>query len=243
MDDNVIAQAKQAIRERVWDAMERAGVALPPGPYGRIPRFVGAELAAERLAELPQWKAARVIMANPDWAQLPVRVRALEDGKLLYMAVPRLACLKPFYKLDPAVLQPPFDEVASPNGAANLAPKVGVEEMQPVDLVVAGSVDVNSSGVRIGKGAGYSAIEVALLTQAGLVGPNTVIATTVHPLQILQEDLPEAEYDFGVDLICKSVGVVTCVAPRRSSGIVREYLTAEKANEIPALRQLRLGNA
>lgn len=36
---------------------------------------------------------------------------------------------------------------------------------------------------RIGKGAGYGDIEVALLAEAGLSGPETTIYTTVHDLQ------------------------------------------------------------
>jgi len=218
--------------------MEREGVALPPGAHGRIPKFVGAELAAERLAELPQWKAARVVKSNPDWAQLPVRIRALEDGKLLYMAVPRLATLKPFYLLDPAQLRAPFDTVATGDGAAQLAPKVAVEEMRPVDLVVAGSVAVSRDGVRIGKGAGYSDIEVALLTEAGLIGPNTVIVTTVHAVQVLDEELPETEYDFSVDLVVTPDEVITAGLPRRRPpGIAHEHLSNHKVNEIPVLRQ------
>ncbi|WP_405678169.1 hypothetical protein OG292_28010 [Streptomyces sp. NBC_01511] len=41
------------------------------------------------------------VKANPDRAQLPIRVRALRDGKFLYMAVPRMAGLRPFFQLDP----------------------------------------------------------------------------------------------------------------------------------------------
>jgi 5-formyltetrahydrofolate cyclo-ligase len=37
----------------------------------------------------PAWQAAGTLKANPDSAQLPVRQRALEDGKTVYMAVPR----------------------------------------------------------------------------------------------------------------------------------------------------------
>ena len=51
--------------------------------------------AAGRLASLPEWRAARVVESNPDARQLPVRARALADGKLLYMAVPRLAARAP----------------------------------------------------------------------------------------------------------------------------------------------------
>ena len=39
--------------------------------------------------------------SNPDQPQLPVRVRALRDGKLVYMAVPKLAHPLPFFRLDP----------------------------------------------------------------------------------------------------------------------------------------------
>jgi 5-formyltetrahydrofolate cyclo-ligase len=40
---------------------------------------------------LERERVARVLKANADAPQLPVRARALADGKLLYMAVPRLA--------------------------------------------------------------------------------------------------------------------------------------------------------
>ena len=42
-----------------------------------------------------------MIKANPDKAQRAVRARALTEGKVLYMAVPRLAHELPFYLLDP----------------------------------------------------------------------------------------------------------------------------------------------
>jgi len=50
-------EAKQAIRERVWSRLEAAG-AVTPGVAGYIPDFVGADLAAQRLASLrppPSW--------------------------------------------------------------------------------------------------------------------------------------------------------------------------------------------
>ena len=92
---------KDRVRERVWAALEREGVARFPGARGRIPNFKGAEAAARRLAALPQWQASKTIKANPDAPQLPVRVQALADGKRVYMAVPRLRDPKPFLLLDP----------------------------------------------------------------------------------------------------------------------------------------------
>ncbi len=73
--------AKAAQRQEVWAAMRAARVARFPGAEGRIPNFTGAEAAAERLRGLPAWQAAATLKANPDSPQLPVRQRALEDGK------------------------------------------------------------------------------------------------------------------------------------------------------------------
>src|SRR5438477_212668 len=61
--------------------------------------FFPLVVAAARLAELPVWRQARVVKANPDAAQAPVRLRALSDGKILYMAVPRLTDARCFVEL------------------------------------------------------------------------------------------------------------------------------------------------
>ena len=56
---------KQDVRERVWRLLQVEGAARFPGARGRIPNFKGAEAAAERLAELPEWDAADVVKSNP----------------------------------------------------------------------------------------------------------------------------------------------------------------------------------
>ena len=234
MTDPAVDRAKQAAREHIWDLLERAGAA-PPGVHGHIPDFVGADQAAERLAELDAWRTATVIKSNPDRAQLPVRIQALHAGKLLYMAVPRLATPKPFYLLDPTTLTAPAETAATGDGAARDSPTVGVEEMRPVDLIVCGSVAVNRHGVRVGKGAGYADIEVALLAEAGLIGPATTIVTTVHQSQLLDDELPEAEHDFSVDVIVTSDEVIMCGPARRPGGIVPGQLSNEQVRDIPVL--------
>lgn len=229
-----VNDAKQVIRERVWTLLEEAG-AVELGVQGRIPAFFGADEAAERLAMLPVWQSARVIKAVPDTAQLPVRARALEAGKLIYMAVPRLADELPFYLLDPESLTVPPAEAAAKEVAARLARKVSVADMQPVDLVICGSVAVNREGVRLGKGAGYSDMEMALLLEAGLIRPATVIATTVHSLQVIDEPLPETEHDFSVDVIVTPCDIIHCGPSRRPRGLVWEHLNPEKIAAIPVL--------
>lgn len=231
---SAIDQQKQRSRERVWARLENEG-AVEPGVHGRIPAFRGADEAAARVAALPAWGPASVIKAVPDRAQLPVRVRALNAGKVVYMAVPNLAKPEPFYLLDPARLSGPFETVASGKGAARVAPTVGLEDLRPVDLVVCGSVAVNRSGARLGKGAGYSDIEVALLHEAGLIGAGTLIITTVHSLQVIDGPIPETSHDFSVDLIVTPDEVIACGPPRRPAGLVWDDLDESKIAAIPVL--------
>jgi 5-formyltetrahydrofolate cyclo-ligase len=230
------AEAKQAVRERVWADLERAGAA-DPGVRGYIPAFADADEAAKRLADLPLWQQAQVLKVVPDRAQLPVRVRALQQGKLVYMAAPRLATPKPFYVLDPRALTVPPAQAAEPEVAARLAPMAGTDAMRPVDLIVVGSVAVDAHGARLGKGAGYSDIEMALLTQAGLLSDRTVIATTVHELQVLDEAIPEAAHDFRVDLIVTPERITWCDQPRRPH-MDWKGLRPDQVAAIPALQRL-----
>src|SRR5438477_8095087 len=144
--------AKAALRQEVWTAMRAAKVARFPGAAGRIPNFTGAEAAAERLRSLPPWQAAGTVKSNPDSAQWPVRQRALQDGKTVYMAVPRLAEPEPFFALDPDHLAEPPRKAASIRGASRSARRVTLADLPPVDLVVIGSVAVAEDGARLGKG-------------------------------------------------------------------------------------------
>lgn len=234
MAGDSINNGKQRIRERVWDLLEREQV-TDPGVSGYIPAFAGTWTAAGLLAGTPEWEAAQVIKAVPDRAQQPVRERALRDGKLVYMAVPRLAEDPPFYELDPGRLPVPPGEAASREGAARVARRVGPGQMRPVDMVVCGSVAVNRDGTRLGKGAGYSDLEMALLAEARLIGPATVIVTTVHPLQVLDEPIPEAGHDFSVDLIVTTRDVIRCGPPRRPAGLDWALLPASMIAAIPVL--------
>jgi 5-formyltetrahydrofolate cyclo-ligase len=226
--------AKQQVRERVWRTLESEGAARFPGARGRIPNFRGAEAAAERLAQLPEWESAAVVKSNPDAPQLPVRRRARHDGKTLYMAVPRLAEDKPFVRVagDPTIKK----------ALAEGAP-ARVDDLGHVDLIVCGTVGVNRAGVRVGKGGGYSDLELGLLVEAGLVDDATIIVTTVHPLQLLDEELPETAHDFRVDIVVTPDDVVRTDAPRRSPGVMWEHLDDETIAAIPVLATHRARDA
>jgi 5-formyltetrahydrofolate cyclo-ligase len=230
-------EAKQRVRAQVWDALDAANAVHNDTAHGRIPNFKGSEDAAARLAELDAWKIAKVIKAVPDKAQFPVRARALAEGKLVYMAVPKLATPKPFYVLDPAVLEAPPQEAATSRIASSIAPTADVDALRPIDVVVLGSVAVNRTGARIGKGAGYSDIEFALLTEAGLVNADTLVVTTVHPLQAIDTPIPTTDHDVNVDLVVTPDEIITCTTPYRPAGIFWDHLDVAKIAAIPALQR------
>jgi 5-formyltetrahydrofolate cyclo-ligase len=71
-----------------------------------------------------------------------------------------------------------------------------------VDIVVVASVVVNPiTGARLGKGKGYGDIEYAMMRQLGACDDTTLVITTVHESQLL-DDLPSSvmtEHDLYVE--------------------------------------------
>lgn len=235
-----MGESKQPIRERIWRALEDSGDALFPGAFDRIPNFKGAEEAAERLAQTEEWKRARVLKCNPDSPQRHVRLRALRDRKIVYMAVPRLRTVRCFLALDPRRI-PDLEAAASIHGARRYGVPTHPADMSQVDLIVCGSVAVDSNGVRVGKGAGYSDLEFALARQLGIVTGDTPIATTLHPLQVVDQSLPRRAHDFRVTLAVTPDQVLRFPAGDQPEGIVESHLTPELLSEVPILRELGYG--
>ena len=231
---------KDAIREYMWTALEQAGVVHAKNVHDKIPDFRGAGEAADRVAELDVWRNARVIKSNPDKAQRPLRQRALEEGKIVYMAVPRLRSEQCFVELDPAKLDIPPAKASTISGASRSGRPVYVEEMRPVDLVVSGSVAVNRQGVRIGKGGGFADLEYGLAVAAGIVGPDTLVISTVHALQVLDDELPFTRHDVPLDYVVTPYETIKCSGNLpHPSGIYWEDLDEQKISEIPLLHKLR----
>jgi 5-formyltetrahydrofolate cyclo-ligase len=233
---------KDALREQIWALLKREGVA-PIEPFGHIPSFVGADLAAERLAQLPIWRQARVIKCNPDTAQVSVRLRALQDGKHLYMAVPRLTQLRCFIALTAADLrrrQIDLAAAASAQGALAHGLPVLLEEMLPIDLVVTGCVAVTRDGGRTGKGAGFADLELGMLRQYGLVRPGTPIVTTVHPLQVVEgARLPMLPHDSALDwIVTPDEAIETHTPYPQPPGLDWDAVLPDQLATIPVLRQL-----
>jgi 5-formyltetrahydrofolate cyclo-ligase len=228
---------KEDIRESIWKILQKKKVARLPGAKGRIPNFIGAEACAKQLAETRYWKAARFLKINPDSPQRAIRQRALADGKIIYMAVPRLRSEKPFIELDPKKLQCSPYAASSIKGASQYGRPVTLDEIKRIDLVVCGSVAVNRQGARVGKGGGYSDLEFALLTKEKKIGRGTPIVTSVHPLQIVEEKIPMTAHDIPLSAIVTPAEVINVEAEfPRPKGIYWNMLSPEKIEEIPVLK-------
>ncbi len=234
---------KWAIREEVWTALESARVVRGRSVHDKIPHFIGCEDAALHVAELPEWQSARAVKSNPDQAQRPLRQLALEQGKLLYMAVPRLKDERVFIELDPARPEVEPRKASTISGAFRVGRPVYVGEMQPVDLVVSGSVAVNRRGVRIGKGGGFADLEYGLAAAAGILTPQTPVISTVHPMQVLDEELPWTQHDVPLDIVVTADEIIRCDRCAgeipRPAGIYWEDLDERKIRSIPLLVKLR----
>jgi 5-formyltetrahydrofolate cyclo-ligase len=220
--------------------MDRDGVSRFPGAQGRIPNFADARAAAERLVRHPSWKKAKTIKANPDAPQTHARRLALEQGKTLIMAVPRLRADHPFRLLDPAKLtKKDLREAATIKGALRHGKVLDLDQVPKLDLVLCGSVAVNLKGARVGKGGGFSDLEYAMMAEVGKVSDKTVIATTVHPIQILTENLPTTNHDIPVDLIATPRAVIEVErAFDRPRGVLWDHLQPPQIHEIPVLERM-----
>ncbi len=228
---------KDSIRRKIWGLLREKKVTRFPGAEGRIPNFVGAESCARLLAQSPLWKKAKTIKINPDSPQRAIRQRALEEGKIIYMAVPRLHSLKPFIELDPQSLKVSPFWASSIKGAAKHGRASLLSDVKKIDLIVCGSVAVNHKGARVGKGGGYSDLEYALLREEGKVDAETSIVTTVHPLQILKTEMPMTDHDIPLNAIITPEKVMH-LKPRyqKPRGIYWDSLAPEKVRSIPVLK-------
>jgi 5-formyltetrahydrofolate cyclo-ligase len=234
---------KDALRSKIWTQMDEQNVS-PVSPFGHIPTFVGAEEAAARLATLPIWQRAKIIKFNPDTAYIPLRLRALQDGKRIYMAVPRLTEERCFVELTAEALKQKgvtLKEAAPWQGAMTHGQLVSPGDMKPIDLVLVGCVAVSSRGGRIGKGAGFADLELGILRELGLLKPETPIVAAVHPVQIVDESLlPMMPHDSPLDWIVTPSDVIETESDYpRPSGLDWGQIRDEQFENIPVLSLLR----
>lgn len=234
---------KDVLRDRIWAALEEAGVQVGP-VHSRIPNFVGADAAALHLSRMPGWAKARIVKCNPDPPQIPVRLRALYDGKIVYAPVPELTLGFPFVRLDPAVLERKgvsFELAATSQGFVQHGEPVAFEDMEAIDIAVVGCVAVTRAGGRTGKGGGFADLELGIFRELGTVNASTPVVTTVHGIQVVDDrDLVMLGHDSPLDWIATPDGLIeTRTAFARPTGVSWADVAPDQLDGIPFLKDLR----
>ncbi|MGQ9729264.1 MAG: 5-formyltetrahydrofolate cyclo-ligase, partial [Candidatus Fervidibacter sp.] len=164
--------------------MENAGVlTFPLDVFGKAPNFIGAERAAELLAEQPEFDQAKVIFVSPDHVLRRVRELVLERGKVLAVSLPRRLIRRD----KPVLLQ--ITERKAIKAAADIDNflRYGQPLSSPVDLSVLSSVVVDRFGNRLTPRKEFGDREWQMLVDGGFVHERTKIATIVHPLQFAED--------------------------------------------------------
>jgi 5-formyltetrahydrofolate cyclo-ligase len=189
-----IQKEKKIIREKAWKLLEEQGVTrFPLSLKDRIPNFESSEKVAELVTTLPEWKKAKIIVANPDFAQQKVRELVLKEGKILIMATPRLK--QGYLKIDPKDVKGKEGKASTIAGAFKYGKKL--EKLPKPDLIITGCVAVDKEGRRLGKGGGYGDREIkTFLKKFGKIP----VITTVHDLQIVDK-VPHNKFDTKVDYV------------------------------------------
>lgn len=231
---------KEDLRRKVWTRLKLAGVLSFPRSERRVPNFAGFERAADLLSELTLWKRARSIKISADAPQISLRRRALREGKTLYVPVPRLRGHQCFVEIDPEKLGKQALRAVSVSGALRLGKLVAPHQLQPIDLIICGSVAVTRQGARLGVGGGYSDLEYAILRKEGKIREYTPILTTVHPLQIIEDRVPMRAHDVPVDFLVTPDHVIAAPSLHpRPRGILWDLLAEDRIRAIPALQRGR----
>lgn len=235
---------KDRLRAEIWGNLEASGMNIGP-VWSRISNWVGAEVAAKRLSDLDIWKRAKVVKCNPDPPQIPVRLRALYDGKLLYMPVPEFGSGElPWVLLDPKKLERDgvqFEMAATSQGAVSVGQKLGFEDMMPLDIAVCGCIAVTRSGGRTGKGGGFADLELGLFRDLGKITDATPIVTTVHSSMVVADDrLPIMPHDSLLNwIVTEKEAIETRPTGHQPGGVVWDLVQPDQLQDIWFLKDLK----
>lgn len=249
---------KNEIRNWVWGEMERRNLIqrYPETCFERIPNFFGCDKAAERLSKTREFQKSDVIKVNPSLAQMSLRFLILSAGKTLW--VPSPALTEAFmYEINSSVLKHHWQlkRASSKKGAEELGTALDVGALRDkakggfsIDLYVVASVAVAQNGVRLGKGKGFAELEWAILHDLGIVDSGTKVVTTVHEVQLIDNDILHPglmeSHDLPVDLIVTQRRIIN--TKRRHSnvekpcvGVLWDRVTKEMWDTIPILDTLK----
>ncbi|XP_023244890.1 methenyltetrahydrofolate synthase domain-containing protein [Copidosoma floridanum] len=238
-------KTKQSFREKMWVHMAKEKLTRSfRSLCSRIPFFNGYDEATKRLTELNEYKEAKLLMISPDKPQESVIIASLQQKKEVLIPRPRLLSGL-FYRVKSAADLPEEE-------AKDVVVRYDIKQVQTpinfhskdlkVDMLVLGSVCVNKAGYRIGEGEGFVDLEYAILSKMKAVDENTIIVTTVHDCQIL-DDLPNElfePHDVAVDVIITPTQTIV-VNPKlkRPNDIIWSNISEKRLERIPILKEIK----
>ncbi|BFF88836.1 methenyltetrahydrofolate synthase domain-containing protein [Drosophila madeirensis] len=239
-----VEPTKRSLRVQTWKKIQEGKVGIGfNNIFNRIPAFVDADKAAALLIQEEEFKKAEHIKVNIDRALHDFKEQALLADKSVYLPSTRdssALCLKVDVPADATEEQK--KEALRVQDILKFRTEIGLESKLKLDLVVIGSVVVSREGYRIGRGNGFADLDIGLLIELGAITPDTVIATIVHDLQVV-DTLPLdlfQKYDTPVDIIVTPTEVIR-VAKRlpRPNGVFWEILSERRLKILPVLQQFK----
>ncbi|XP_037960241.1 methenyltetrahydrofolate synthase domain-containing protein-like [Teleopsis dalmanni] len=235
--------SKRQYRLKMWKKLEKNSF----GPeitriYNRVPDFHSNKKASKILTSTYEFKKAKNIYVEVEKSLRHAKVEVLKAKKNLYLPS----------KSETTILE----KIVLPSDKKNLtlkdalrleySPKyhtdITLENKIELDMVIIGSVVVSREGYCIGRGNGYTDLNIGLLLECGMVTSKTIIVTVVSDMQVIEEISPILfkPYDIGVDIIVTRTQIIR-VPQRlpRPSGIFWELLSEKRMNKTPCLHMIK----
>ena len=180
-------KTKQEVREWIWEKMTAEGIAQFPLPcYGRIPNFIGVEKATQLIQDLPEFKKARFIFSAPDFVLHNIRELVLQNRKQLLVATPHM--LEFLILNSNNIPTRMITKAVTIKSMYKFGNKVHLNQIsRPLDIFCQGSVALDRTGNRLGKGKGYGDREYHLLKQEGIIDKQTLLITLIHDVQLIDD--------------------------------------------------------
>lgn len=240
-----IDRHKTEVRNRVWADLRK--VAVPDSrfhfDFGEfIADFEGGEEAVARLTAHKYYQDAQFIFITPDNCLDRLRLKALQDGKLVLITT--YSIKRGFWLLDPAKIDPSlYLYAATLDGMERIGQPVtlkDIQQMPKVDFMVTGTGAINMEGVRFGKGHGFFDSEWGMLYQLGNVTVETPTAAVVHDCQLLTEKLTPDVYDTVADVVFTPTRTIEVSDPHKPTcGIIWDRMDPQMYDTIPPLQELK----
>ena len=206
-----------------------------------VPDFEESRRCVDAIRRMPVYRAARTMVVMPDNNLEGFRELALADGKRLLVSTYGLR--RGFVLVRGKRIRSEDRALAATlDGMERHGKRLTYEELLaagPVDLVVTGAAAVSRAGVHFGKGHGYLEPAWGLLSEMGLVGPQTPVVVSAHDCQVVDEPVPHAACDVTVDVIVTPGEIVRCRPLPKPVGLSWDRVPREFADARPYFAELR----